>query len=99
MQCAWISLFWVGFSDLYVRLVSMGIITDYNTSEDYYEGYIKKIIEKDILNDKLLSYISTYNFYPFITETFILYNKYLSIFGRKLNIKVKDADGLNTKIS
>ena len=28
MLWAWISLFWVGFSDLYVRLVSMGIITD-----------------------------------------------------------------------
>jgi len=28
---AWTSLFWVGFSDLYVRLVSMEIITDYNT--------------------------------------------------------------------
>ena len=26
---AWISLFWVGFTDLYIRLVSMGIITDY----------------------------------------------------------------------
>ncbi|MEM7244004.1 MAG: succinate dehydrogenase [Acidobacteriota bacterium] len=31
MQFAWMSLFWVGFSDLYVRLVSMGIWTDYNT--------------------------------------------------------------------
>lgn len=31
MQCAWISLFWVGFSDVYVRLISMGILTDYNT--------------------------------------------------------------------
>ncbi len=28
MQWAWISLFWVGFADLYIRLVSMGIITD-----------------------------------------------------------------------
>ena len=28
MQWAWVSLFWVGFTDLYVRLVSMGIITD-----------------------------------------------------------------------
>ncbi len=28
---AWLSLFWVGFSDLYVRLVSMGVITDWNT--------------------------------------------------------------------
>jgi hypothetical protein len=28
---AWLSLFWVGFTDLYVRLVSMGIITDINT--------------------------------------------------------------------
>jgi len=31
MLFAWLSLFWVGFSDVYVRLVSMGIITDYNT--------------------------------------------------------------------
>ncbi len=29
MMWAWISLFWVGFTDLYIRLVSMGIITDY----------------------------------------------------------------------
>ena len=28
MAWAWISLFWVGFTDLYVRLVSMGVITD-----------------------------------------------------------------------
>jgi len=28
---AWISLFWVGFADVYVRMVSMGVITDYNT--------------------------------------------------------------------
>jgi len=28
---AWFSLFWVGFSDIYVRLVSMGIIRDFNT--------------------------------------------------------------------
>lgn len=28
---AWASLCWVGFTDVYVRLVSMGIITDYNT--------------------------------------------------------------------
>ncbi len=27
-QWAWISLFWVGFADLYIRLVSMGIVTD-----------------------------------------------------------------------
>ena len=26
---AWISLFWVGFTDLYIRFVSMSIITDY----------------------------------------------------------------------
>ncbi|MBN4066188.1 hypothetical protein JYT51_02540, partial [Candidatus Amoebophilus asiaticus] len=31
MLFAWCSLFWVGFSDVYVRLVSMGIITDLNT--------------------------------------------------------------------
>ena len=29
MEWAWISLFWVGFTDLYIRLVSMSIITDY----------------------------------------------------------------------
>ena len=28
---AWLSLFWVAFSDLYVRMVSMGIWTDFNT--------------------------------------------------------------------
>jgi hypothetical protein len=28
---AWTSLFWVGFTDLYVRLVSMGVITDLNS--------------------------------------------------------------------
>ena len=28
---AWCSLFWVGFSDFYVRMVSMGYITDLNT--------------------------------------------------------------------
>ncbi len=28
---AWVSLFWVGFSDVYVRLVSMGVINDFNT--------------------------------------------------------------------
>ena len=31
MRFAWLSLFWVGFSDLYVRLVSMGAIVDLNT--------------------------------------------------------------------
>ena len=31
MNFAWLSLFWVGFSDLYVRMVSMGIWTDFNT--------------------------------------------------------------------
>ena len=29
MLCAWLSLFWVGFSDLYVRLCSMGVWTDW----------------------------------------------------------------------
>ena len=29
MEWAWISLFWVGFTDLYIRLVSMSIIIDY----------------------------------------------------------------------
>ena len=28
MEWAWISLFWVAFTDFYVRMVSMGIITD-----------------------------------------------------------------------
>ena len=28
---AWTSLFWVGFSDLYVRLVTSGVITDLST--------------------------------------------------------------------
>jgi hypothetical protein len=31
MRWAWVSLFWVAFSDVYVRLVSMGKITDLNT--------------------------------------------------------------------
>lgn len=31
MMWAWISLFWVGFADLYVRMVSMGIWMDWNT--------------------------------------------------------------------
>ena len=31
MMFAWMSLFWVGFTDVYVRLVSMGVITDLNT--------------------------------------------------------------------
>jgi len=31
MKFAWISLFWVGFTDLYIRLVSMGIIHDFST--------------------------------------------------------------------
>jgi hypothetical protein len=31
MRFAWMSLFWVAFSDIYVRLVSMGVITDPNT--------------------------------------------------------------------
>ncbi len=29
MLFAWMSLFWVGFSDIYIRLCSMGIWTDY----------------------------------------------------------------------
>ena len=29
MMFAWFSLFWVGFSDVYVRLCSMGVFTDY----------------------------------------------------------------------
>jgi hypothetical protein len=28
MMFAWMSLFWVGFSDLYVRMLAMGIWTD-----------------------------------------------------------------------
>jgi hypothetical protein len=31
MPFAWLSLFWVGFTDLYIRLTSMGLITDLNT--------------------------------------------------------------------
>jgi hypothetical protein len=31
MLFAWLSLFWVGFSDFYVRMVSMGYIADLNT--------------------------------------------------------------------
>jgi hypothetical protein len=31
MLWAWISMIWVGFSDAYVRLVSMGVLTDWNT--------------------------------------------------------------------
>ena len=31
MYFAWMSLFWVAFSDIYVRLVSMGVIHDLNT--------------------------------------------------------------------
>jgi hypothetical protein len=31
MGFAWVSLFWVAFTDVYVRLVSMGVITDPNT--------------------------------------------------------------------
>jgi hypothetical protein len=31
MQFAWASLLWVGFTDIYIRLVSMGVLTDYNT--------------------------------------------------------------------
>ena len=31
MNFAWASLIWVGFTDVYVRLVSMGVITDLNT--------------------------------------------------------------------
>jgi hypothetical protein len=29
MRFAWFSLFWVGFSDVYVRLVAMGIWADW----------------------------------------------------------------------
>ena len=31
MPFAWISLFWVGFTDFYIRMVSIGIIRDLNT--------------------------------------------------------------------
>ena len=31
MQFAWMSLFWVMVTDLYIRLVSMGVIPDLNT--------------------------------------------------------------------
>jgi hypothetical protein len=29
MLWAWLSLFWVGFTDIYIRLCSMGILTDW----------------------------------------------------------------------
>jgi hypothetical protein len=29
MLWAWLSLFWVGFADLYVRLCAMGVWTDW----------------------------------------------------------------------
>jgi len=29
MMFAWFSLFWVGFTDFYIRACSMGLITDY----------------------------------------------------------------------
>jgi len=31
MEFAWLSLFWVAFTDLYVRLVSMGLVHDFST--------------------------------------------------------------------
>ena len=31
MQFAWMSLYWILFGDIYIRLVSMGVITDINT--------------------------------------------------------------------
>jgi hypothetical protein len=31
MVFAWTSLFWVAFSDLYIRLVSLGVWRDLNT--------------------------------------------------------------------
>lgn len=31
MMWAWISMIWVGFTDFYIRMVSMGVFTDYNT--------------------------------------------------------------------
>ena len=31
MHFAWLSLFWVGFTDFYVRMVSMGVFTDIST--------------------------------------------------------------------
>jgi hypothetical protein len=33
MAWAWLSMFWVGFTDAYVRFVSMGILVDWNTWE------------------------------------------------------------------
>ncbi|MGH9820831.1 MAG: succinate dehydrogenase, partial [Pyrinomonadaceae bacterium] len=29
MMFAWFSLFWVGFTDIYIRLCSMGVFTDW----------------------------------------------------------------------
>ena len=31
MLWAWVSMIWVALTDLYIMLVSKGIITDYNT--------------------------------------------------------------------
>ena len=31
MSWAWVSLFWVGFTDFYIRMVSMGVFKDFNT--------------------------------------------------------------------
>ena len=31
MLWAWVSLFWVGFTDIYIPLVSMGVLHDFNT--------------------------------------------------------------------
>ena len=31
MFWAWVSMIWVGFTDFYVRMCSMGIFTDFNT--------------------------------------------------------------------
>ncbi len=35
MPFAWLSLCWVGFTDLYIRLISMGLLTDLNTWEGF----------------------------------------------------------------
>ena len=68
------------------NFITNSIITDYNTSEDYYEGYIKKIINEN----KLLDYIKFNFIHTNIIKIIILYNKYLSIFNKKLIIKIQN---------
>ena len=45
---AWFSLFWVGFTDVYVRLCSMGVWTDWRISDEI-ESIQKRTHEHDVL--------------------------------------------------